>query len=82
MPPREGLPQPVVGAGERLFDRVEGGAHKDIAMGGASGDKMLGVEEDTSATPVPERVCVYFRAVLILVIGFVILVSSLDIFEA
>uniref|UniRef100_A0A162ACT5 non-specific serine/threonine protein kinase n=1 Tax=Daucus carota subsp. sativus TaxID=79200 RepID=A0A162ACT5_DAUCS len=57
-PPCEGLPQPnVVGpAGEHIFNRVEGGAEKDIAMEGASGDKVLGVEEDTSAAPVPERV--------------------------
>ncbi|KAK1397625.1 Casein kinase [Heracleum sosnowskyi] len=55
-PPREGLAQPVVGAGEHLFNRVEGGAHKDIAMEGASGEKILGVEEDIGAIPVPERV--------------------------
>ena len=61
-PPCEGLPQPnVVGtAGEHIFNRVEGGAEKDIAMEGASGDKVLGVEEDTSAAPVPERVYLAF----------------------
>lgn len=58
-PPCQGLPQPIIGgaAGEHIFNRVEGGAEKDIAMEGASGDKILGVEEDTSTAPVPERVC-------------------------
>ncbi|KAL8147143.1 hypothetical protein AgCh_004745 [Apium graveolens] len=55
-PPCEGLAQPVFGAGEHLLNRVEVGAHKDIAMEGASGEKLVGVEEDTGAIPVPERV--------------------------
>ncbi|KAI3474582.1 hypothetical protein Pfo_029584 [Paulownia fortunei] len=56
-PPCEVLPQAVgVGAGEPAFNRVEGVADKEIAMDGGSADKVMGVEEEASTTPVPERV--------------------------
>ncbi|KAL8036809.1 hypothetical protein ABFX02_11G000500 [Erythranthe guttata] len=56
-PPREVLPE-TVGLGAAELNRVEGVgvADKEVAMEGASGDKIMGVEEDASATPVPERV--------------------------
>lgn len=56
-PPCEALPQAVAAApAEPAFNRVEGIADKDIAMDGGSADKILGVEEESSTTPVPERV--------------------------
>ncbi|KAK4405009.1 Casein kinase-like protein HD16 [Sesamum angolense] len=56
-PPCEVLPQAVgVGAGEPGFNRIEGVADKEIAMDGGSADKVMGVEEESSTTPVPERV--------------------------
>ena len=56
-PPCEVLPQAVApGAVEPALNRVEGAADKDIAMDGGSADKILGAEEETSTTPVPERV--------------------------
>ncbi|KAL6997463.1 hypothetical protein U1Q18_007590 [Sarracenia purpurea var. burkii] len=56
--PREALPEPVaIGVGEPVGIRAEGVVDRDIAMeGGGSADKMVGVEEEASATPVPERV--------------------------
>ncbi|KAL0346337.1 UNVERIFIED_CONTAM: Casein kinase-like protein HD16 [Sesamum radiatum] len=56
-PPREVLPQTVgFAAAEPAFNRIEGVANKEIPMEGGSGDKIMGVEEDASTTPVPERV--------------------------
>lgn len=58
-PPCEAPPQAVVAvaaAGEPALNRVEGVADKDIAMEGGSADKIMGVEEESSTTPVPERV--------------------------
>lgn len=57
-PPREVLPETVgLGAAEPVFNRVEDiVADKEIAMEGGSGDKIMAVEEDASATPVPDRV--------------------------
>ncbi|KAK4413104.1 Casein kinase-like protein HD16 [Sesamum alatum] len=56
-PPCEVLPQVVgIGAGELGFNRIEGVADKEIAMDGRSGDKVMGVEEEASTTPVPNRV--------------------------
>ncbi|KAL0338051.1 UNVERIFIED_CONTAM: Casein kinase-like protein HD16 [Sesamum calycinum] len=56
-PPREVLPQTVgLAAAEPAFNRIEGVANKEIPMEGGSGDKIMGVEEDASTTPVPERV--------------------------
>lgn len=59
--PCEVLPEAIaVGVGEPVLNRVEAVADKDIAMEGGSGDKIMGVEEDASATPVPERVSSHF----------------------
>ncbi|KAK6151872.1 hypothetical protein DH2020_014507 [Rehmannia glutinosa] len=56
-PPREVLPQTVgLAAAEPALNRIEGVADKEIAMDGGSGDKIMGVEEEASTTPVPERV--------------------------
>ncbi|KAG8367995.1 hypothetical protein BUALT_Bualt16G0130600 [Buddleja alternifolia] len=56
-PPREVLPQTVgLGAAEPAFNIIEGIGDKEIAMDGGSGDKLIGVEEEASTTPVPERV--------------------------
>ncbi|MBA0783892.1 hypothetical protein Gotri_001536 [Gossypium trilobum] len=51
------LPQaePLAAAGP-AFNRVEVVADKDIAMEGRSADKIVGVEEEASTTPVPETV--------------------------
>ncbi|KAJ6846982.1 casein kinase 1-like protein HD16 [Iris pallida] len=52
----------VGGVGPRDFlnqaaDAPEGVAGKDLAMdNGGNGDKLLGADDDTNATPVPERV--------------------------
>ncbi|GFY99867.1 protein kinase family protein [Actinidia rufa] len=49
------LPEAVaIGVGEPVINRAEGVA--DIGMEGGSADKMLGVEEEATTTPVPERV--------------------------
>ncbi|MBA0816828.1 hypothetical protein Gohar_001449, partial [Gossypium harknessii] len=55
--PRQVLPQaePLAAAGP-AFNRVEVVADKDIAMEGRSADKIVGVEEEASTTPVPETV--------------------------
>ena len=47
-------------AAEPAFNRVEVVADKDIAMEGGSPDKIVGVEEEASTTPVPERVPPYY----------------------
>ncbi|KAJ6349458.1 hypothetical protein OIU77_006938 [Salix suchowensis] len=46
----------AVGAAELGYNRLEVVADKDIAMEGASAEKVIGVEEEGSTTPVPERV--------------------------
>ncbi|PON86858.1 GPCR kinase [Trema orientale] len=52
--PCEVVPEAAAGP---VFNCVEVIADKDIAMeGGGSADKMMGVEEEPSTTPVPERV--------------------------
>ncbi|PON44205.1 Serine/threonine protein kinase [Parasponia andersonii] len=52
--PCEVVPEAAAGP---IFNCVEVIADKDIAMeGGGSADKMMGVEEEPSTTPVPERV--------------------------
>ncbi|MBA0770831.1 hypothetical protein Gotri_019405 [Gossypium trilobum] len=43
-------------AAEPVFNQAEVVADKDIAMEGGSGDKIVGVEEEASTTPVPEMV--------------------------
>ncbi|KAI6673558.1 hypothetical protein NL676_001464 [Syzygium grande] len=43
-------------AADPAFNRVEVVGEKDIAMEGGSAEKVLGVEEEASTTPVPERV--------------------------
>ncbi|KAA3486389.1 Casein kinase I-like protein [Gossypium australe] len=55
--PCQVLPQaePLAAAGP-AFNRVELVADKDIAMEGRSADKIVGVEEEASTTPVPETV--------------------------
>ncbi|XP_042002808.1 casein kinase 1-like protein HD16 [Salvia splendens] len=51
------LPQTVgLGAPEAAVKRLEGAQNKDNIMAGGSRDKIMGVEEDASTTPVPERV--------------------------
>ncbi|OIT04408.1 PREDICTED: casein kinase 1-like protein HD16 [Nicotiana attenuata] len=56
-PPCEVLPQAVpVGVAEPALNRAEGAADKNIAMEGGSRDKIMGVEEEASTTPVPDRV--------------------------
>lgn len=50
----EAAPFPVT---DPAFNRVEVVADKDITMEGGSGDKAVGVEEEATTTPVPERVC-------------------------
>ncbi|MBA0716661.1 hypothetical protein Golax_015473 [Gossypium laxum] len=47
---------PLVAAEPAAFNRVEVVADKDIAMEGRSGDKIVGVDEEASTTPVPERI--------------------------
>ncbi|CAE6107740.1 unnamed protein product [Arabidopsis arenosa] len=42
--------------GEPALNQVAGVAEKDIAMEGGSAEKIVGVEEDSSTAPVPERV--------------------------
>ncbi|KAG6738449.1 hypothetical protein POTOM_058068 [Populus tomentosa] len=46
----------AVGAAELGYNRLEVVADKDIAMEGGSAEKVVGVEEEGSTTPVPERV--------------------------
>ncbi|KAG6429064.1 hypothetical protein SASPL_107103 [Salvia splendens] len=55
-PPREILPQAGVGAGDLACNKIEGVANKEIPMEGGSADKVMGVEEEPSSTPVPDRV--------------------------
>lgn len=55
--PCEVLPEAAaLVAAEPVYNPLEVVADKDIAMEGGSADKILGVEEEASATPVPERV--------------------------
>lgn len=56
--PCEVVPEAAaLGAAGPVFNCVEVVADKDIAMeGGGSADKIMGVEEEASTTPVPERV--------------------------
>ena len=42
--------------GEPAFNQVQGVADKNIAMEGGTPEKVVGVEEDPSTAPVPERV--------------------------
>lgn len=46
----------ALGATEPALNRVEGVADKDIAAEGGSAEKIVGMEEDSSMGPVPERV--------------------------
>lgn len=59
-PPRDILPQAGAAAGDPVLNKVEGVADKEIAMEGGSADKIMGVEEEPSATPVPDRVSVTY----------------------
>lgn len=55
--PCEVLPEAAaLGAAEPAYNLVEVVADKDIAMEGGSADKIMGVEEEASTAPVPERV--------------------------
>lgn len=55
--PRVGLPGPVIGVPEEPdLNRVEGVGDRDLVMEGRSAEKLIGVEEDPSTAPVPERV--------------------------
>ena len=59
--PCEVLPEAVaLGAAEPLYNQVEVVADIDIGMEGGSADKVMGVEEEASTTPVPERVCLVY----------------------
>ena len=49
----------AVGAAELGYNRLEVVSDKDIAMEGASAEKVIGVEEEGSTTPVPERVIIH-----------------------
>lgn len=58
--PCQVLPEAApLAAAEPALNRVEVVADKDIAMEGGSADKIMGVEEEASTTPVPERVTPY-----------------------
>ncbi|KAL1211555.1 Casein kinase 1-like protein HD16 [Cardamine amara subsp. amara] len=46
----------ALGATEPAVNRVEGVADKDIVAEGGSPEKIVGMEEDSSMAPVPERV--------------------------
>lgn len=55
--PCEAIPEvAALGAAEPAFNQVEVVGEKDIAMEGGSADKAMGVEEEASTTPVPDRV--------------------------
>lgn len=69
-PPCEVLPEAfAVGVGEPVLNRV---GVADIAMEGGSADKMMGVEEEASTTPIPERVTSFLFSYLWCVLGYVI----------
>lgn len=51
LPETAGLEAPEV-----VVKRVEGLQDKNIVMAGGSRDKIMGVEDDSNTTPVPERV--------------------------
>lgn len=57
--PCEVLPEAVAlgVAAEPLYNQVEVVADIGVGMEGGSGEKVNGVEEEASTTPVPERVC-------------------------
>lgn len=64
-PPGVLLPQTVgLGAPELAFNRVEGVPDKEIAMDGGSADKIMGVEEEASTAPVPDRVISCFTLLI------------------
>lgn len=42
---------------------AEGIADKDLAMDGGSAEKLMGAEDDGSAAPVPERVCLLSHSI-------------------
>lgn len=55
--PCAAVPQNIVVVPEEpVLNKVGVVADKNIEMEGGSGDKVVGVEEDINATPVPERV--------------------------
>ncbi|PKI34075.1 hypothetical protein CRG98_045532, partial [Punica granatum] len=55
--PCEVIPEAAaLGAADPAFNQVEVVGEKDIAMEGGSADKAMGVEEEASTTPVPDRV--------------------------
>ncbi|XP_068650001.1 casein kinase 1-like protein HD16 [Aristolochia californica] len=55
--PCEVQPEPVVGGAEEPgLIKQEGVGNKNLAMEGGSAEKLAGPEEETSATPIPERV--------------------------
>ncbi|PIA59906.1 hypothetical protein AQUCO_00400643v1 [Aquilegia coerulea] len=55
--PREVLPEALAGGAEGPnLNRAEVVGDKDLVMEGRSPEKLVGVEEDASSTPVPERV--------------------------
>lgn len=55
--PCDNLPEAApLRAAEPVYNPVEVVADKDIAMEGGSAEKLMGVEEEATTTPVPERV--------------------------
>lgn len=49
----------ALGAAEPAINPVEVVADKDIAMEGGSAEKIMGVEEESGTTPVPDKVLFY-----------------------
>ncbi|KAL4325535.1 hypothetical protein GQ457_11G010370 [Hibiscus cannabinus] len=47
---------PPLATAQPAFNQVQVVANKDIAMGGGSANKIVGVEEEASTTPIPEKV--------------------------
>jgi hypothetical protein len=71
--PCEVLPEAVAlgVAAEPLINQVEVVADIGVGMEGGSAEKVNGVEEEASATPVPERVCpVYLLLFLASLVSF------------
>lgn len=48
--------QPVAGAGGLGLNQAAAAAGKDLGMEGGSGDKMIGADDESASTPVPDRV--------------------------
>lgn len=64
--PCEVLPDAAaaVGPAEPAYNRAEAVGDKNIAMEGGSAEKLVGVEEEASTSPVPERVCSHYLLII------------------